>query len=253
MILNLLLALLICGCCTFQPLGPSVPVGNQPIRVMTLNLCADWTAPRNDRLKAVATFCQDNQVDVLLVQEAVSGIGQGNAANFLAGKLGYYYSQVPAFGFPLFYQFNIGVISRWPISQSRSLGCQVPGGVFVDNVPNPCSSRALLVQTGGLWFATCHLIIPFTEENHERQVSCILGKLPAEVIWGGDFNSDRNNPAYSIITGAGFKDAPPAGAPLVDLIFYRGANWRLISSTLVLTDHYVTDHPGGVLVEIAPQ
>ncbi|MFA5137987.1 MAG: endonuclease/exonuclease/phosphatase family protein [Elusimicrobiota bacterium] len=232
--------------------GPIHAVGREPsLKVLTLNLCADWNAPRKARLQAVADFARDNRIDVLLVQEAVQGIGQGDAVRFLADRLGYSFRQVPAFGVPVFFKFNIGVISRFPITESKPLGCRVPGGDAIDNIPNPGGSRALAVRAGGLWFVTCHLTTPFTQENHEKQVRGILEKLdglPAgDVFWGGDFNSGRGNPVYALITKAGFKEAPPAESGLVDMVFYRGRSWRLTDSRLVLTGRYVTDHPGGVL------
>ena len=210
------------------------------IKVLTINLCADWQAPRQDRGDKIIDLVRQEQVDIILTQEGIQGLGQFDMAKYIAGQLGYSYCQAPAFGVPGFFAYCVCIISSYPIANSQVIGCQVAGGDPIDKVPFPGSGRGLLANIGGMWVMSTHLMAPVSQENKEKQIRCLSSALPPGiVIWGGDFNFTRIDPAYRFI---GLDEAVYSGEPQVDMIFSRGLTAK--DARIVFADHYVSDHVG---------
>jgi endonuclease/exonuclease/phosphatase family metal-dependent hydrolase len=236
----LLLLLFICGCVTMGKTLPDNPAMGQIFKVLTINLCADWNAPRPDRAAKIVETVKAENIDIILFQEGIKGIGQFDMAKSIATQLGYSYVQVPAFGVPGFLEYCIGIISRYPISSIHSAGCQVSGGDPIDKMPFPGSTRGILVKINNIWIMTSHLTVPVVQSEKEKQVRCLASDIPAGVcIWGGDFNFGRTDPAYSLIP---MMESIYPGNPQVDMMFSRGL--KVIESKLMFTDHYVSDHDG---------
>jgi endonuclease/exonuclease/phosphatase family metal-dependent hydrolase len=238
--LNWLLALviLLSGCMTYSQ-GTMTPP-RQLVKVLTINLCANWNAPRQDRADAIVSFCREEQVDIILTQEGIKGIGQFDMAKYIAGQLGYSYCQSPSFGVPGFLEYCVGIISTYSIKTNKKVGCQVSGGDPIDRVPFPGAARGLLANVGGINVMTSHLTVPVMQSAKEEQVSCLRAALPKGVsIWGGDFNFNRYDLAYPMVE---LQEALYVGPPQVDMIFFGGLS--LVESRLVFEDHFVSDHCG---------
>jgi endonuclease/exonuclease/phosphatase family metal-dependent hydrolase len=240
--LILILSLILSGCVTDSQ--GIVNQSNENLKVLTINLCANWNASRKDRVDKLIEFIKAEKIDVILAQEGIRGIGQFNTIKYIAEELGYSYCQSPSFGVPGFIEYTIGVIAASPISESKVVGCQVSGGDPIDKVPFPGSGRGLLVNTGSLWFMVSHLTVPVERSQKEKQVQCLMKSIPAgSVVWGGDFNFTRSDMVYPLIQ---MQEAVYSGNPQVDMIFYKGI--ALLNSKIVFEDHYISDHIG-VLTE----
>ena len=234
-----IICLFLAGCITSST-GNLNSAPGPTIKVLSINLCEQWHTPRQGRADKIIEFVKDRQVDIILTQEGMKGVGQFDAVEYIAAKLGYSYSQAPTFGVPGFFEYCVGVISRYPITNSKPAGCQVEGGDPIDNVYFPGSSRGLLVSTGGIHVMSCHLTVPTELDQKIKQIQCLTSALPAgPIIWGGDFNLTRDNPAYPYIK---FQEATYSGIPQVDMIFFRGLS--LLESKQVFEDGYVSDHNG---------
>ena len=81
-----------------------------------------------------------------------------------------------------------------------------------------------------------HLTVPVTQEKREEQTRCLRAANP--MIWGGDFNFTRDNPAYALVN---LSEAIYPGEAQADMIF---STLPVIESKTVFTDHYVSDHVG---------
>jgi hypothetical protein len=231
--------LLLVGCVTIGN-SPSAQELSDPFKVLTLNLCVSWSSPQQDRANQVVEFVKAQRVDVLLLEEGSGGLTQFNAIKYIAERLGYSYCQVPAFGVPGFYTFNIGIVAKSPVTNPLPLGCQVAGGDPIDMMPFPGASRGLQATVDGIQFWTVHLTAPVTQESREQQVQCLVAKLPTgPIVWGGDFNFSRSDMAYPLVP---LVEAMYPGEAQVDMVFSRGLT--VVKSELVFTDKVVSDHCG---------
>ena len=217
------------------------------MKILSLNLTATMNTPRVDRLRAVAEFARENEVDVLLVQEGVRSCFIYDTIRDLAGQLEYEYFAKSAFGFPLFWEFRVGVVSRFKIIRTASLNPAVPQTEWLDSIPLPWRRRAVAatVDVPGLGITTLisvHLASsPKTIADKARELALLAEwrrGLPERdaLIYGGDFNTafDRFPNGYGV-------------SP--DYIFVEGGA-RIINAQQVLTGQVVTDHAGGILVEV---
>jgi endonuclease/exonuclease/phosphatase family metal-dependent hydrolase len=205
----------------------------------------------------VADFVEANGVDVLLVQEGVRSCFVYDTIRALADDLGFNYFAKSTFGFPLFWESRVGIISRYEITDVLSLDCEVPQTDWLDAIPLPWRKRAVAVAVeppglGNTWIVSAHLSsAPASQLARQLQVDALMawvGDLPiaAITVLGGDFNLGRENPAFQTITRRGFIEA---GASTPDFIFIQGA--VQFAGQEVLTDREISDH-AGVLVEVMP-
>lgn len=219
------------------------------MKILSLNLTATMSTPRAERLGAVADFVRENEVDVLLVQEGIRSCFIYNTIRALAGELGFDYAARSSFGIPLFWEFRVGVLSRFKILRTASLDPAVPQTEMLDRFPLPWRKRAVAstVDVQGLGITTLisvHLTSSAkTAADKAKELELLAAwrrGLPESdaVIWGGDLNFDFD--VFPI--GAKYGVAP-------DYIFVEGAA-RIIDAGEVLTGHEVTDHKCGVLVEV---
>lgn len=220
------------------------------MKILSLNLCTSWTSPRRTRLEAVADFVRGAGVDLLLVQEGVRSCFVYDTIRQLARELDFEYFAKSTYGWPFFWESRVGILSRFKIIRTASLSCEVPQTQWVDAIPLPWRKRAVsvTVDVPGLGIMTAisvHLTSnPKTEADRARQlaeVNAWKAALPERdlTVYGGDFNAAFDR--WPKETSYGF-------AP--DYIFIEGAG-KIIEGRPVLTDGVVTDHYGGVLVEVA--
>jgi endonuclease/exonuclease/phosphatase family metal-dependent hydrolase len=216
------------------------------LRILSLNLCASWTSPRKDRLRAVADFVKLHGVDVLLLQEGIRSCFAYDTIRQLAGLLGYDHFSKSTFGYPFFWEFRVGVVSRFKILRTDSLACEVPQTDLIDSIPLPWRRRAVAASlyAPGLGITTAisvHLTSnPETGGGRVEQLKKVRdwkNSLPARdvTIIGGDWNTTFPRDGETM-----FGQAP-------DYIFVEGAN--LTRGEQVFTDHVVSDHVG-IMVEV---
>ena len=219
------------------------------MKILALNLCTSWTSSRSSRLQIVADFVKANEIDVLLVQEGVRSCLVYNTIRKLANMLGYDHFSRSNVGYPFFFEFQVGVISRFKIDWTASLNCAVPQNNWLDAIPLPWRKRAVAatVSVPGLGMVTCisvHLVsapkTPADKANELAMVDSWKAGLSARdvTVFGGDFNYSFN----SSPSGMEYGGLSP------DYIFVEGA--KIIDWETVLTGQVVTDHACGVLVEI---
>jgi endonuclease/exonuclease/phosphatase family metal-dependent hydrolase len=222
------------------------------MRILSLNLCVSWIHPRGKRLRAVADYVLDNRVDVVLLQEGIRSCLIYDSLRQLNGMLGGWnlWGRSP-FGWPFFWEFRLGIISRYRIIRSSSAYLEVAQSEWVDAIPLPGRRRAVMVQVDVPDLGIANLISvhltssPKTEQARGDQYSNLLTWInslpPADVtILGGDFNLDLDNPCYKQIMLYGFE--PVAMAP-PDYIFLRGSA-SCLDRQRVFQGHFVSDHEG---------
>jgi endonuclease/exonuclease/phosphatase family metal-dependent hydrolase len=218
------------------------------MKVLSLNLCAFWTTPSKERRQIVADFVKENEVDVLLVQEGIRSCFVYNTIRKIAGLLGYNHYSKSAFGFPFFYEFQVGVISRFPILWTSSLSCEVPQNEWTDDIPLPWRKRVVAVtvdvaELGRITLISVHLTSsPKTVGDKAKQLAMVSdwkSSLSARdvTVYGGDFNTGFDS--YPNETGYGV---------CPDYIFLEGA--KIVNRQTVLTGKIVTDHACGIMVEV---
>lgn len=224
------------------------------MKVLSLNLCASWTTPRADRLRAVAKFVKENEIDLLLVQEGLRSCYIYDTIRQFAGMLGYGYFAKSTFGFPVFWEFRVGIVSRFKIIDTVSLAAEVPQQDWLDSIPLPWRRRAVAatVDVPGLGITTLisvHLTSsPKTQEDRVAQFKKLFEWLPglpdSDVrVVGGDFNTSQENPAFmATFGGAVITGQSP------DYICVDGA--KIVKGYPVLTGQVVTDHECGVIGEV---
>jgi|WetSurMetagenome_2_1015567.scaffolds.fasta_scaffold214230_1 endonuclease/exonuclease/phosphatase family metal-dependent hydrolase len=220
------------------------------MKVLALNLCVSWKYTREARLSAVAHFCEEQGVDVLLVQEGVRSCFVYDTLRFLAKRLGFHQFCKSNIGFPLFWEFRVGVLSRYPILSAASLNLKIAqNGGLLDRFPLPWRKRAVsvTVDVPGLGIAnliSVHLSsCAKTIADKARELALVSEwrqtLSPCDVeVFGGDFNTSLDG----MKAGTSFGASP-------DYVFVQGG--QIINPLKVFPGQTVTDHDCGLLVEVA--
>ena len=201
------------------------------MKILNLNMkVSDAQHSRADRMSPVAQLVKEEGVDVLLLQEGVRSCLVYDSIRSLNKLLGgwniYERSYV---GVPFFWEFRVGILSRFPIVKTSSVYLEVPQDLLLDAVPLPGRRRAILARVqhpdfGEVEFVSVHLTAgPKTEQYRENQFIRLMNWLAPNwrpVILGGDFNAGRGSSAYQVIESAYFKEIPTGSSP--DFIFTPG-------------------------------
>jgi len=228
--------------CQTTPLPPGVGdaqcgnvADNGYINILTINLLFSEVDDRNKRLKAVADFVAENDVDVLLLQEVVNGVlvKTDNSAqdlrDFLIDRhnLGYNIQTAFEIGLPGLLSVANAVLSRCEIPYNlvqrlpKTPEIEFEGHV-IEVSRNVLLSRLEIPGFGKINIYNTHLCADCEEFERAEQIDVLLEfinnlqdntqkELPA--ILGGDFNFDRfrNGGAqrfqYEEIVDSGFSDA----------------------------------------------
>lgn len=203
------------------------------LNVLTINLLFSEIEMRDDRLRAIAGFAAESEVDVILLQEMVSGalVETTNSArdlrNILSGEEGLDYELHTAVeaGVPGVLLSANAVLSRCDIWRrevaflppARELNVDDEGGLpFPRNV---MLSRLDVPDFGRIDVYNTHACADCTARERDRQIRAILdfieetgARHPSRpVVFGGDLNLDRLRGAahertYRRIVADGFID-----------------------------------------------
>jgi len=205
------------------------------INILTINLLFSEVDDRNKRLKAVADFAAENDVDVLLLQEVVNGVlvKTDNSAqdlrDFLSSRhsLGYNIQTAFEIGLPGLLSVANAILSRCEFRYS--LVQRLPKtpeiefkGHIIEVSRNVLLSRLEIPGFGKINVYNTHLCAGCEEFERAEQIDVLLkftndmeentgGQYPT--ILGGDFNFDRFRNGgeqrfqYEEIVDSGFGDA----------------------------------------------
>lgn len=242
------LSLLVC-CAAVQNSEAAVADG---IKVMSINLLFSEIDDRNKRLKIIAEYVAENDVDFVLLQEVVGGdlVKTNNSAKdlkefiFERHNLKYYKrtetEDIPIpFGSDLLRVGN-GILSRHKIeySDAKKLPKTSESEIFdiykLDFKRNVMMLRSTVNGYGPIHVYNTHLCSSCKIKEREEQLDVLLQyvkkeerNIPGEnpVILGGDFNIDRikkagvENYLYEKVLLEGFIDAYAVAAidPLDEL------------------------------------
>ena len=228
--------------CQTTPLPPGIgdaQCGNVAekgyINVLTINLLFSEVDDRNDRLGAVADFAAKNEVDVLLLQEVVSGVlvKTDNSAQDLRAIL----SKKHNLGYNLQTAFEIGLPGLLSVANAVLSRCEIRynlvqrlpktpeiefEGHIIEVPRNVLLSRLEIPEFGKINVYNTHLCAACEEFERVEQIDVLLeffnnleenarGDYPT--ILGGDFNFDRfrndgeQRFQYEKIVSSGFIDA----------------------------------------------
>ncbi len=235
------IALLLASCQT-TPLPPGIGDAKCDniaekgyINILTINLLFSEVDDRNDRLKAVAKFAAQNDVDVLLLQEVVNGVlvKTDNSAqdlrDILRQKYRLDYNIQTAFeaGLPGLLSLANAVLTRcemrYNIVQRLPKTPEIEfKGHIIEISRNVLLSRLEIPKFGKINIYNTHLCADCEEMERAEQIDVLLEFLNRmeknigekyPTVLGGDFNFDRfrDNGSqrfqYEKITGAGLTDA----------------------------------------------
>jgi maltose 6'-phosphate phosphatase len=203
--------------------------------VLTINLLFSEVPNRDERLEDIAEFAADNNVDVLLLQEVVSGVlvetenSAQDLREILRKKHNLDYNIRTAFeiGLPGLLgvanavlsrcEIEFSLVKRLPLTSELEFGGQV---IIISR--NVILARLKIPEQGKINIYDTHLCASCEVEERQEQVDELLEfvntmemNMPGEhpSVLGGDFNIDRfnNNSAekflYEKIITAGFMDA----------------------------------------------
>jgi len=204
------------------------------LRILTINLLAPEVDDRDRRLGIIANFIAKKVVDVIIMQEVVSGflVDTDNSVADLQDKLadkGLDYERRTEFeaGVPGLLEIGNGILSRCHIlfelskrlpaaSEIEILGLDItlPRNVHMTRLEIPGFGRFSVYNT--------HLCAGCSFSEHWEQVEALLAfvnkteqSLPPDdpIMLGGDFNMDRFRQSprevrlYRLIVNQGFADA----------------------------------------------
>ena len=242
------LSLLVC----FAAVQNSEAAAADGIKVMSINLLFSEIDDRNKRLKIIADYVAENDVDFVLLQEVVGGdlVKTNNSAKdledfiFNRHNLKYYVrTETETIPIPLssdFLRVGNGILSRNKIeySDAKKLPKTSESEIF-DNYKLDFRRNVMMLRTtvngyGPIHVYNTHLCARCKTKEREEQLDVLLQyvkkeerNLPGEnpVILGGDFNIDRikkagvENYLYEKVLLEGFIDAYAAAAidPLDEL------------------------------------
>jgi len=207
----------------------------QFLNVLTVNLLFSEVVDRDERLEDIADFAVDNNVDVLLLQEVVSGAlaktenSAQDLREILRGKHNVDYNIRTAFeiGLPGLLGVANAVLSRCEIEFSQVKRLPLSSELEFDGQVIRISRNVLMVrlkipEQGKINIYDTHLCASCEIEEREEQLDELLDfvkrmdmNMPGDnpSVLGGDFNIDRydNEGAekflYEKIIAAGFTDA----------------------------------------------
>lgn len=200
------------------------------MKIMALNfgyVDGGFGSPK-ERMQKIATYCQQNQVDVVALQEAPGGYGnwlrygmQDGVAT-LAQMLGRPYASAVCWsnvGYVA--DFRIGVVSRWPIEATKII--EVAG------------RKQVMVRTNSLNVASVHLN---PQREQQGQMSTLLVRAPKIDIIAGDLNTEKLTELFE----RGFQVCENAALThangILDWILARG----LQVYPAIVVDMNVSDH-----------
>lgn len=205
------------------------------LNLLTINLLFSEVEMRDERLREIAAFAADNEVDVILLQEVVSGalVETDNSArdlrDILSGEEGLDYELHAAVeaGVPRILLSANAVLSRCDIGLRRVVLLPPARELNLDDdegLPFPRNvmlSRIRIPDFGRIDVYNTHACSDCTARERDRQIMAILDFIEAfetarpgarAVVFGGDLNLDRlRGPAhdrtYDRIIAGGFLDA----------------------------------------------
>jgi maltose 6'-phosphate phosphatase len=222
------------------------------IKVMSINLLFSEIDDRNKRLKIIADYVAENDVDFVLLQEVVRGdlAKTDNSAKdlkdfiFKRHNLEYFVrTETETISIPFvsnFLRVGNAILSRYKIEYSdakklpKSSEIEVFGNYKLEFTRNVMMLRSTVNGFGAIHVYNTHLCAGCEIKEHEAQLDVLLqfvkkierditGENP--VILGGDFNIDRiqkagvENYLYEKVLLEGFIDAYAVAAndPLDEL------------------------------------
>lgn len=186
------------------------------MRALSLNLCASHERPRATRLGEVGAAVKALGVDVLILQEGVRSCWFYDTLHGLADFLGFDIVARSSFGVPFFWEFRVGVLSKFPILSTHAANIEVPQQEWLDSlwVPNRARAVGAVVNApdlGETALVSVHMASsPATDIDRYEQFMMLMrfvGDLPktkATVI-GGDWNTSKDNPAFVPVHRCGYQ------------------------------------------------
>lgn len=206
------------------------------MKILTLNFGYIDGGPGSpkERMQRVATYCKQNQVDVVCLQEAPGGYGnwlrygmQDGVAT-LAQMLGRSYASTVCWSNVSYVaDFRIGVVSRWPLEATKVI--EVAG------------RKHMMARTHGLNVASVHLD---PQRDQQGQMATLLVRAPKVDIIAGDLNTAD----LTELTESGFQvcenTVPTHANGTLDWILARG----LQVNPAIVVDMVVSDHKPVVAV-----
>ena len=208
------------------------PPGDQPIvRILTLNVMQSASIPRETRFQRIVNFLAQKQtagqiVHVLLLQELSGGSVDGTtdsgadlARMLAAAGMPYGYFTKPAFGWPSFLVFKVGVMPRYRMLFTRATRLKAPleYGVAFTGRKNVVMCGVNIPGFGRLNLYSVHVYSSPLEWVY-NQVSQLLSFVntvdqnnpPAVTVVGGDMNFGVTPDTiyiYDLFGAQGFVDA----------------------------------------------
>jgi endonuclease/exonuclease/phosphatase family metal-dependent hydrolase len=181
----------------FSPsLDHHLPVGDDPLTVLSANLWHDWPRHRQlpERLESLAQLIEGQDAQVVLLQEALKTPGC-SAADWLADRLDMAHGYVRANGDQESIGFEEGpaVLSKLPMLEMRALRMHSSAGPLVRRM---ALGARLGLGCCDLWVVSTHLgLLRLDQKRQLGQLHDWITELAGEStsVIGGDFNAGEHS------------------------------------------------------------
>ena len=230
------------------------------LKVMTLNIWGyrgEWLTRRNRLINAL----QEEEIDVLLLQEAEERMWRPNQAMEIAQLTGYAMVFMPAQRFFPWTTLSTGlaILSRFPISNPIASEITAPSGVFSAVSNERRIAQRVEISLDGMSVVIYNTHFPLNETAREvaayRLWTQVVQEEAVLVVVGGDFNARPQERAIGFLqgkeviermhgeltdvwshAGVGPGETFPAGAPTarIDYIFYQAEPTVIVQEAKVI-------------------
>lgn len=189
------------GC--FDGCAISVPDPNPALRVISLNILHGFpTFHRlNQRLELIAQELIRLEPDIILLQEVPWTPKTGNAAGFLAGRVGMNYAYLGANGnkWTLLFEEGEAILSRYPLWDLEYIELQPRAGFFEHRVVLHATATTTL---GDIDLFVTHLTNGEAEVNQAQSAALQAFVNPPRshfAIIAGDFNAEPDSQQIQVL------------------------------------------------------
>jgi len=244
-LLVVLLCCLLSGCAIARDINPDPLPQKDSLNILCLNMKGFDVHSQSARMAPIVDIVNNEGIDVLLLQEGTLGFFGGDSIGVLQKKLNYTFDcyKESSFGIKSIYEYQIGILSRFNLTEKRTVPSVVIGeDQYFIGAKRIVSSRVDIDGIGSVYLVTLHFHSSTIKSVNEDQFKQLVDYLAAFdqsslTIVAGDFNAPIAT-VQSYLYPLGFNLIIGNG---VDSIWVKNGTG---TGKVVFSDHFVSDHSG---------